>query len=271
MHELCANREFETLDQALLGLTSDAKRERQFVYAWKDALLQSFHLTPAEKHVATAIASFINMDPDNPGYGTGWASQKTIADRLKLTVRTVNSAFGRLRRLGLVVVEEGAGWKYANARTSTHRFALSSQGLGRFKSIEFFESRLLAAYELCAGGHSFGQTGTTWKRSTAREEIDAGMIGNPRREDENSFLTSRLNTLKDAETSLTTGLRTEYRILCILVGAEAGEEYGNSQLARLPSTLLPELLKLLACGEFTLSLFNRLLAHLRRLDHQRSG
>lgn len=271
VHELSENRDVETLNQALLGLTSDAKSERQSVYAWKDALLQSFHLTPAEKHVASAIASFINMNPDHPGYGTGWASQKTIADRLKLTVKTVNSAFGRLRSLGLVVVEEGAGWKYPNARTSTNRFALSSQGLFNFQMIERFESRLLAAYAHCASGHSLGRSGTVWKRSTTRGEIEAEEIGNPRREDGKSVPISRLNTLKDAETSLTTALGVEYRVLCTLVGADAGEEYGNNKLARLPSALLTKFLKCLAEGNFTQRLFYELVACTAQTDGQRSG
>ncbi|MEY9525663.1 DNA-binding MarR family transcriptional regulator [Bradyrhizobium japonicum] len=271
VYELSENRGTETLNQALRGLTSDAKSERQFVYSWKDALLQSFHLTPAEKHVASAIASFINMDPDHPGYGTGWASQKTIADRLKLTIKTVNSAFGRLRSIGLVVVEEGAGWKYPNARTSTHRFALSSRGLLNFQRIERFESQLLAAYAHCTGGHSLGRSGTVWKRSTARGVIDAEEIGNPRRVDRKSVPISSLNTLKDGKTSLTTGLGVEYRVLCILVGADAGEEYGNNKLARLPSAQLAKCLECLAEGNFTPRLFYELVASIGQLDGQRSG
>lgn len=260
VQEESENGNVETLSQALGGLTSDAKSERQFNYAWKDAIVESFHLTPAEKHVSSAIASFINMDPDHPWYGTGWASQKTIADRLKLTVRTVNSAFGKLRSLGLIVVEEGAGWKYPGARTATHRFALSSRGLFKLRSIDNFERQLLAAYAYCGDAHGSGRSPTVWKRPPTRGEIKAGKTGNPWPEDKKLLLTSDLCTFHDVDTSPTIVLDVEYRVLCILVGVEGGEEYGRNRLARLSPILLRRYIGGLVDGSFTMRSLREVIA-----------
>lgn len=251
LEEASENAKPETLDQALGGLTSDAQTERKFNFAWTDAIVQSFHLTPAETHVGSAIASFINMDPANPWYGTGWASQKTIADKLNLTVRTVNSAFQTLRRLGLIVVEQYAGWKYRGARTATHRFALSTRGLSNLRAIDAFERRLLAAYDKCADAESISGYPKVWKRSPQREEIETGKIGNQHPQDRKSFLTTNINTSHEPNHSPTSALVVEYRVLCILIGADRGEEYGRKQLVKLPPTVLRKCTGELADGTFT--------------------
>ncbi|MGM4870722.1 helix-turn-helix domain-containing protein [Bradyrhizobium sp. 956_D2_N1_5] len=251
LEEVSEHAQPETLNQALAGFSSDAKRERLFNFAWIDIVVQSFHLTPAEKHVASAIASFINMDPAHPWYGTGWASQNTIAHKLNLTVRTVNSSFRTLRRLGLIVVEEYAGWKYPMARTATHRFALSSRGIRNLRAIDSFERRLLAAYIKCDDPESSGRCAKVWKRNPAREEIETDKMGNQRPQDRKSILTTNINYPYEIDHSPTSPFEVEYRVLCILIGADEGEDQGRKQLAKLPASLLHKYVGDLADGTFT--------------------
>lgn len=250
----------QTLNEAVGWYSPDVTATRKAIFDWKKAIVGSSHLTSAEKLVAGQIASFINTDAQNDWYGTGWASQKTIAQKVGLTVRTVNSAFQTLRRLGLIVVEEGAGWRCREARTATNRFALCHYGLIRLFSVDRFERRLLAAYAECRKSQGADRAARLWE---ARGESEAGEIGNPSAQDRKSVLTININDMDVSTHPLPIDLELEYRVLCILVGAEDGEEYGRGRLSKLPLTLIDEYVRALAEGRFTSASFWRLLGHIR--------
>jgi Helix-turn-helix domain len=98
-----------TLAVAMEALPIEKKAFNRVRYRWDDIVRGLPLLTSAEEKVGLQIARYINQDPQNPGYRTAWAGHKKIASKTNLTRRTVISSITKLKQLGLIAIEQGAG------------------------------------------------------------------------------------------------------------------------------------------------------------------
>jgi hypothetical protein len=107
-----------TLRDALRHLPDDRATFDKLRYRWRDVVRLCPALTGAQRQIGQVICDqFLNRMPNHPWRYCAWPSYDKLAAASACDRRTVASALKELSRIGLLVVEKGAGVAGVGGRT----------------------------------------------------------------------------------------------------------------------------------------------------------
>jgi hypothetical protein len=181
------------LETAIEGLPTDKMAFNKARYRWVKVVRGHPMLTAAQRIVGLAIAQqHINQNPENRWFLSAWASHQTIADETCLTRRTVVTAMSALRKIGLIAIEHGGGWKVPGGRTDRYTFRIDWLDVLERGAQIVRQSDVKIFHRSNHGIDS--QFGQSREENAESGEIVDRMVGNSPTEDVNGLRTTLSNT-----------------------------------------------------------------------------